>query len=137
MCCYAFKTAFNKSPFVARYVSDGTIKMLAYLVLLHDPNPHPFLCIEEPENQLYPALFEILTEELRSYAKKGGQVFVSSHSPDLLNHIELEEAFMLKKESGKTKIRRLADDSNISGLMKAGDKLGYLWNQELLQCRES
>ncbi len=51
-----FQDGTFKDPFIARYVSDGTIKMVAYLVLLHDPNPHPFLCIEEPENQLSPKL---------------------------------------------------------------------------------
>jgi predicted ATPase len=47
-----FQDGSFKDPFIARYVSDGTIKMFAYLLLLHDPKPHPLLCIEEPENQL-------------------------------------------------------------------------------------
>lgn len=80
-----FQDGSFKDPFIASYVSDGTIKMFAYLILLNDPNPHPLLCIEEPENQLYPSLLIELLEEFRIYAKKGGQVFVSSHSPDLLN----------------------------------------------------
>lgn len=71
-----------EDPFLARYVSDGTIKMLAYLVLLHDPRPHPLLCVEEPENQLYPTLLSELAEEFRAYSVRGGQVFVSTHSPD-------------------------------------------------------
>ena len=66
-----FKDGSVKEPFIARYVSDGTIKMFAYLVLLYDPKPHPFLCIEEPENQLYPHLFYNLVGELRQYAQKG------------------------------------------------------------------
>jgi predicted ATPase len=45
-----------KDPFISRYVSDGTLKMFAYLILLNDPTPHPLLCIEEPENQLHPDL---------------------------------------------------------------------------------
>ncbi|MDJ0844333.1 MAG: AAA family ATPase [Crocosphaera sp.] len=72
-------------PFVSRYVSDGTIKMFAYLVLLHDPNPHPLLCVEEPENQLYPLLLQELAEEFEAYTRLEGQVFVSTHSPDFLN----------------------------------------------------
>jgi predicted ATPase len=51
-----FQDGSFKDPFIARYVSDGTIKMFAYLLLLHDPSPHPVLCVEEPENQLYPDL---------------------------------------------------------------------------------
>ncbi len=42
-----FKDGSFKTPFLDRYVSDGTIKMFAYLVLLHDPKPHPLLCVEE------------------------------------------------------------------------------------------
>ena len=58
-------------------------KCLLTLLLLHDPNPHPLLCVEEPENQLYPSLFGGLVEEFRDYADKGGQVMISTHSPDV------------------------------------------------------
>ena len=51
-----FKDGSFKDPFIARHVSDGTIKMFADLLLLHDPKPHPLVAVEEPENQLYPAL---------------------------------------------------------------------------------
>ena len=128
-----FKDGSFQDPFIARYVSDGTIKMFAYLVLLHDPEPHPFLCIEELENQLFPQLLGALVEELRSYAVHGGQVFASTHSPDVLNHVEIEEAFFLKKEHGITKIKPLADNPQIKRLIEAGDKLGWLWNQDLLE----
>jgi predicted ATPase len=67
-----FQDGSFKTPFLDRYVSDGTIKMFAYLVLLHDPKPHPLLCVEEPENQLYPQLMGELAEEFRSYANRGG-----------------------------------------------------------------
>lgn len=128
-----FKDGSFKDPFIARYVSDGTIKMFAYLVLLHDPKPHPFLCIEEPENQLFPQLLGSLVEELRDYAVRGGQVFVSTHSPDVLNHVEIEEAFFLKKEQGITAIEPLAENRQIRRFIEEGDKLGWLWNQDLLE----
>ena len=128
-----FQDGAFKDPFIARYVSDGTIKMFAYLVLLHDPKPHPFLCIEEPENQLYPKLLSVLIEELRDYATEGGQVFVSTHSPDVLNYVEIEEAFWLKKESGITEFRPIAANEQIAALINEGDKLGWLWNQGLLE----
>jgi len=128
-----FQDRSYKDPFIARYVSDGTIKMFAYLVLLHDPNPHPFLCIEEPENQIYPGLLGMIVEELRDYAVRGGQVFVSTHSPDVLNHVEVEEAFLLEKEDGKAKIYPLSENEQIKALCEGGDKLGWLWNQRLLK----
>lgn len=58
--------------------------------------------MEEPENQLYPTLMGALAEEFRAYANRGGQVFVSTHSPDFRNAIELEEACWLVKRNGRT-----------------------------------
>ena len=125
----SFKDGSFSDPFIDKYVSDGTIKMFAYLVLLYDPDPHPLLCVEEPENQLYPKLQSELAEEFRQYANRGGQVFVSTHSPDFLNAVELDEAFWLIKEGGFTEIKRALDDEQIVAYMNDGDKLGYLWKQ--------
>lgn len=118
-------------PFLARFVSDGTIKMLAYLVLLYDPAPHPLLCVEEPENQLYPSLLWDLAEEFRSYAERGGQVFVTTHSPDFLNAAQLDEVFWLVKTGGYTEVHRAAENEQISAYMAEGDQMGYLWKQGL------
>ncbi len=126
-----FKDGTFEDPFLARYVSDGTIKMLAYLVLLLDPNPHPLLCVEEPENQLYPSLLPELAEEFRAYADRGGQVFVSTHSPDFLNAVDPSEAFWLVKRQGYTDILRASEDQQIIAYVKDGDQLGYLWKQGL------
>lgn len=68
-----FQDGSFQDPFIARYVSDGTIKMFAYLILLHDPKPHPVLAVEEPENQLYPRFLSELVEEFRDHARRGGQ----------------------------------------------------------------
>ena len=107
-----------EDPFLARYVSDGTIKMLAYLTLPYDPDPNPLLCVEEPENQLYPTLLWELAEEFRSYANRGGQVFVSTHSPDFLNAAELGEVFWLQKAGGYTHIRRANDDNQVAAYIE-------------------
>ena len=124
-----FQDGSFKTPFLDRYVSDGTIKMFAYLVLLHDPCAHPLLCVEEPENQLYPTLMAELAEEFREYARRGGQVFVSTHSPDFLNALEVDEVCWLVKEQGQTRVQRANTDPQIQAYMKDGDQLGYLWKQ--------
>ncbi|MDD2741133.1 MAG: AAA family ATPase [Rhodocyclaceae bacterium] len=126
-----FQDGAFEDPFLARYVSDGTIKMLAYLVLLYDPTPHPLLCVEEPENQLYPSLLWDLAEEFRAYAERGGQVFVTTHSPDFLNAVGLEEVFWLVKEGGYTTVHRATDDEQLRAYMAEGDQMGYLWKQGL------
>lgn len=128
-----FQDGSFKDPFIARHVSDGTIKMFAYLVLLNDPKPYPLLAVEEPENQLYPELLPELAEEFRSYAKRGGQVFISSHSPDFLNALTLDEIYCLRKQDGFTRITRASDSENLRALFDAGDLPGYLWKQGLFE----
>lgn len=122
-----------KDPFVARYVSDGTIKIFAYLVLLYDPKPHPLLAVEEPENQLYPELLHELIEEFRSYARRGGQVFVSTHSPDFLNGAQLDEIYWLVKRDGFTTVQRAGANEQLRALIEAGDQPGALWRQGLFE----
>jgi len=116
-------------PFLDVNVSDGTIKMFAYLLLLYDPQPHKILCVEEPENQLYPELMVLLAEEFQAYSRRGGQVFISTHSPEFLNAVEVKSIFLLEKEEGLTHVYRVEDDPLVSDLMRQGDKAGYLWDQ--------
>jgi predicted ATPase len=127
-----FQDGAFEDPFLARHVSDGTIKMFAYLVMLFDPKPYPLLCVEEPENQLYPKLLTELAEEFRDYANRGGQVFISTHSPDFLNAAQLDEVFWLVKEKGYTVVKRARDDKQIAAYMADGDQMGYLWKQGFL-----
>jgi predicted ATPase len=124
-----FQDGAFKDPFISRYVSDGTLKMFAYLILLYSPNRYPLLCIEEPENYLHPELLYELAEEFRDYANRGGQVFISSHSPDFVNALNIEEVFWLKKEQGYTTIHRALESKEAKELFDAGDKLGGLWLQ--------
>lgn len=128
-----FQDGSFKDPFIARYVSDGTIKMFAYLVLLNDPKPYPLLAVEEPENQLYPDLLPELAEEFRAYAERGGQVFISTHSPDFLNALALEEIFCLRKEDGFTTAMRASESETLVSLTENGDLPGYLWKQGLFE----
>ena len=128
-----FQDGSFQDPFIARYVSDGTIKMFAYLVLLYDPRPHPLLAVEEPENQLYPELLDKLVEEFRDYARRGGQVFVSTHSPDFLNGAKLEEIYRLVKHQGFTRVQRVSNSELLRDLFAEGDLPGALWKQGLFE----
>jgi predicted ATPase len=128
-----FQDGSFKDPFMARHVSDGTIKMFAYLTLLNDPKPFPLLAVEEPENQLYVELLPELAEEFRAYAGRGGQVFISTHSPDFLNALKLDEIYCLNKKQGFTEITRASESKNLQALFEAGDLPGYLWKQGLFE----
>ncbi len=131
-----FQDGSFKDPFIARYVSDGTIKIFAYLVLLHDPKPHPLLAVEEPENQLHPALLRELAEEFRDYARRGGQVFVSTHSPEFLNGAKLDEIYWLVKKDGFATVRRASESKLLRDLYAEGDLPGALWKQRLFEGAE-
>ncbi len=120
-----------EEPFIDRNVSDGTIKMFAYLVLLEDPKPFPILCVEEPENQLYPELMTVLAEEFLSYAERGGQVFVSTHSPDFLDAVPIDSIYWLEKTEGKTSIFHASEFAILKQLAREGEPPGALWNQGL------
>ena len=126
-----FQDGKFKNPFSAKFVSDGTIKMFLYLVLLNDPQKHALLCVEEPENQLYPELLQELAEEFQSYSIDG-QVFISTHSPDFLNAVPLESIYCLVKNDGFTQIKRAIDNPMIKSLYDAGDLPGTLWRQSIL-----
>ena len=128
-----FRDGTFKDPFVARYVSDGTIKMFAYLLLLHDPQPHPLIAVEEPENQLYHDFLSLLIEEFRDYARRGGQAFVSTHSPDFLNGAQLNEVFWLRKVNGFSHVQRASDSELLRDLFAGGDPPGALWRQRLFE----
>lgn len=127
-----FQDGKFKNPFSSKYVSDGTIKMFTYLVLLHDPSQHALLCVEEPENQLYPELLEELAEEFRLYANKGGQVFVSTHSPDFLNAVALDEIYYMEKKNGFTEIKKASEHKLAKSLYEQGELPGSLWKQGIL-----
>lgn len=125
-----------QDPFYAQQMSDGTLKIFAYMLLLEDPNPPPFLCIEEPENGLYHKLLESLTREFREHAngrKDGSQVFVTTHQPYLVDALEPEEVWILEKKSdGFSRIRRASDDQLVRNLVQEGLPLGSLWYSDYL-----
>lgn len=127
-----FQNGEFKNPFSAKFVSDGTIKMFTYLVLLNSPMKHALLCIEEPENQLYPELLEELAEEFRLYALNGGQVFVSTHSPDFLNAIDANEVFYFENKNGFTQIKKATENELFMNCIEQGDLPGSLWKQGIL-----
>lgn len=123
-------------PFYAQQMSDGTLKVFAYLLLLEDPSPPPFLCIEEPENGLYHKLLESLAHEFREHAtgKRGGsQVFVTTHQPYLVDALDANEVWILEKnEFGFSQVRRASDDPKILNLVDEGLPLGGLWYSDYL-----
>jgi predicted ATPase len=121
------KDAPFSAPVLARFASDGTLKMLAYLVMLFDPEPPPFIGIEEPENFLHPRLLHELAEECRA-ASARTQLLVTTHSPFFLNALRPEEVRVLwRDETGYTNTRRASDLVGVPEFIQHGALLGHLW----------
>jgi len=121
------KDAPFDSPVMAKFTSDGTLKMLAYLTLLYDPEPPQLIGIEEPENQLHPRLLPELAEECRQ-ASAASQLLVTTHSPSFVNALCAKEVWVLYRDKhGYTQARKAADMPGIPEFMDAGAQLGDLW----------
>lgn len=124
-----FLDAPFEEPILARYSSDGTLKMLAYLILLHGTHPYPFIGIEEPENFLHPGLLPVLAEECRS-ALGSTQLLVTTHSPFFLDTLRPTEVRILWRDrDGYTRVSRASEIEDIPNLMEAGGLLGNLWTE--------
>ncbi|MDR2390332.1 MAG: AAA family ATPase [Planctomycetota bacterium] len=127
-----------RDPFYAQQMSDGTLKVFAHLLLLEDPTPPPFLCIEEPENGLYHKLLESLAREFReAVGRKGGpQIFVTTHQPYFVDAFEPDEVWILEKGSdGFSSIRRAGTIDIVKNLVDEGLPLGGLWYSDYLDER--
>jgi predicted ATPase len=121
------KDAPFEHPVLAKFASDGTLKLLSYLAVLYDPEPPQLIGIEEPENHLHPRLLSELAEECRA-ATVNTQLMVTTHSPFFINALRPEEVRVLyRDEKGYTQVQRTADIKGVPEFMKQGALLGDLW----------
>ncbi len=108
--------------------SDGTIRLLALLVLTTwSARNSSLITIEEPENGVHPHLAENIVDMLRS-ASERSQLIVTTHEPDLLDHLEPSEVLLCDKEDGFTKLRKASNVADIEQFRKHFS-LGELWEQ--------
>jgi len=121
------KDAPFERPILAKFASDGTLKMLAYLTVLYDPDPPQLIGIEEPENHLHPRLLPELAEECRE-ASTRTQLMVTTHSPFFVNGLRPEELWVLYRDkNGYTQAKQAAKMRGIKEFMNQGALLGHLW----------
>jgi predicted ATPase len=117
-------------PFYQQDMSDGTLKMLAYLLLMEDPSPALLIGIEEPENGLHHQLLAALASEFKEYAEKsrGPQLLITTHAPNFVDALTPEEVWILDKGGdGFSTLKRAADIKGVRELYDEGLPMGSLW----------
>ncbi len=114
-----------------RSVSDGTIRLLALMVISHwSARRSTLLVIEEPENGLHPHLSRHIVELLRA-ASETRQVLATTHNPDFLDYLQPDEVILCDKVDGFTKVKHASDVAEIATFRKRF-RLGELWEQGTL-----
>ena len=127
------KDAPFKEAVQARYASDGTMKLLAYLVQLNDPSPPPLIGIEEPENFLHPKLVRELAEEC-DQASARTQLIVTTHSPFFIDALDPKQVWAMTRDAqGYTAAKRISDMAGVKEMLQTGAALGQLWTENFLE----
>lgn len=125
-----FKQQGFKEPFYSTRMSDGTLKLFAYYLLLNEKNPRNLVFIEEPENGLYHSYLANLASEMRQNAGNGfsKQLFITTHSPFFVNALESDDVWVLEKdEQGFSNIKCASSYEFVKNLSEEGAYLGDLW----------
>lgn len=116
-------------------ISDGTLRLLAFLTALYENNSHQILCFEEPENGIHPWLLHKLVDLLTVVTTQGIygspiQVLITTHSPALLNLVKPEQVRAVElDQEGKTKVHSLpTGEARFQKALETFEgELGELW----------
>lgn len=122
---YSFNIKFaGNLAFSSRVISDGTLRLLALLTLLDDPDRRGTLCFEEPENGVHEGRIPMLVEFLRSSVgpstdliTRSFQVIVNTHSPKVMNALLDSE---IVAADSVTRIDPVAKQRSIRTRMRSG-----------------
>lgn len=119
-----------KEPFYSQRMSDGTLKLFAYYLLLHEKNPRRLVFIEEPENGLYHHYLGDLAEEMKKDVGSGfsKQLFITTHSPFFVNALGPDDVWVLTKAlDGYSTIKRASQFEFVKELAEEGVQIGDMW----------
>jgi predicted ATPase len=98
-------------PLELVYESEGFRRLLAHLIALYQNPPKQALFFEEPEKGIHPGALEVLADEFKACPDAGrGQIILTSHSPELLDHFEPEQLRVVEMEDYLTKIGPVAPE---------------------------
>lgn len=129
-----WKDKEDRMIFNANHLSDGTLRMMALITLLLQPQPPAMICIDEPELGLHPFAIKILAELLQ-LASSNSQIIVSTQSVPLVNLIEPENIIVVDREKKQSKFNKL-DLTKLEEWLN-DYSLGELWEKNVIGGRPS
>jgi predicted ATPase len=113
-------------------LSTGTLRIVALLAPLRHPSPPPLIVIEEIENGLDPRTIHLLVEEIRNAIESGRtQVICTTHSPYLLDLLDLSHIVLVDRVNGEPTFTRPADHKSLQEWAKSFGP-GRLYTMDLL-----
>jgi predicted ATPase len=116
-----------QAPIPAHNASEGTLRLLAYLLLLKHTSPHHLILLDEPEIYFHPRIIIELVENFRA-ASAYNQIFATTHSPFFVDGLRPEELWVLyRDENGFTQAHRAASMRGVKEFTNNGSLLGQLW----------
>lgn len=114
-------------------LSTGTLRIVALLALLRHPTPSPLIVIEEIENGLDPRTIHLLVDEIRNAIESGRtQVILTTHSPYLLDLLDLSHIVLVDRVNGEPTFTRPADRESLQVWAKDFSP-GRLYTMDLLR----
>ncbi|URI15962.1 AAA family ATPase [Brevundimonas albigilva] len=93
-------------------VSDGTLRVLGILSALYQVNAPALIALEEPEQMVHPGVLPVISDAVADFVSKSGpgrQVFVTTHSPVLLDQFPPESIIWANFNNGVTECGRVSD----------------------------
>jgi predicted ATPase len=87
-------------------ISDGTLRTLGLLTALYQPSAPTKIGVEEPEQMIHPGALAVIHEAVTAFTREGRreqrQVFITTHSPTLLDLFEPEDIIWARFKNGVT-----------------------------------
>lgn len=117
--------------FNANHLSDGSLRFVALVTLLMQPNLPKVIIIDEPELGLHPTAINKLSGLMKSAATKDCQIIVSTQSVTLLNNFDAEDIITVDKEENQSVFRRL--NKELLSHWMDDYSIGELWTKSIIK----
>jgi predicted ATPase len=118
----------------ANLVSDGTLNVIALMIILYFENRDINL-IEEPEKSIHPSLISKIVDMMEDVSENSDkQIFVTTHNVELIKNVDLDNIFLVSRDKlGFTEINRPENNSHVREFLNQGMGLGEMYINNILE----